>query len=175
MSQQRRLLVGVMGGGDAASPEAIALAEELGREISRRGWALLSGGRPRGVMAAVSAGAMAVPGHLVIGVLPGDGSGEAGCTTAELDLAVFTGMGRGRNVINVLSSDVVVVCGGGGAGTASEAAQAHDAGRPLILLATPEPWLGFFRSLSPTVHSAGDVAGCCRLIEALVRGQSDLD
>jgi uncharacterized protein (TIGR00725 family) len=171
MTQRRRWLVGVMGAGDAATPEALALAGELGREISRRGWALLSGGRPRGVMAAVSAGAMAVPGHLVIGVLPGDGSGEAGRATAELDLAVFTGMGHGRNVINVLSSDVVVVCGGGGPGTASEAALALNAGRPLILLAAPEPWPSFFRSLSPAAQTATGVAACCRLIEALEKGE----
>jgi uncharacterized protein (TIGR00725 family) len=167
MTHRRRWVVGVMGGGDAASPEAIALAGDLGREISRRGWALLSGGRPRGVMAAVSAGAMAVPGHLVIGVLPADGSSDAGRATADLDLAVFTGMGHGRNVINVLSSDVVVVCGGGGPGTASEAALALNAGRPLILLAAPEPWPGFFRSLSPRVQLADDVAECVRLIAAL--------
>jgi uncharacterized protein (TIGR00725 family) len=167
MAGRRRWVVGVMGGGDAATPEAIALAGELGRQISRRGWALLSGGRPRGVMAAVSAGAMAVPGHLVIGVLPGDGSSEAGRATADLDLAVFTGMGHGRNVINVLSSDVVVVCGGGGPGTASEAALALNAGRPLILLAAPDPWPGFFSSLSPAVRTATDVEACCRLIEGL--------
>jgi uncharacterized protein (TIGR00725 family) len=173
MAQGRRWLVGVMGGGDAASPEAIALGGELGREISRRGWALLSGGRPRGVMAAVSAGAMAVPGHLVLGVLPGDGSSEAARATAELDLAVFTGLGQGRNVINVLSSDVVVVCGGGGAGTASEAALALNAGRPLILLAAPEPWPSFFRSLAPSVAIADDVAACCRLIAALEQGRGE--
>ncbi|CAK6693479.1 hypothetical protein [Synechococcus sp. CBW1107] len=46
-------------------------------------------------------------------------------------------MGQARNVINVLSADVVVVCGGGGPGTASEAAHALNAGRPLILLAVP--------------------------------------
>jgi uncharacterized protein (TIGR00725 family) len=169
MTLPRRWLVGVMGAGDAARAEAVVLAGELGRQISRRGWALLSGGRPKGVMAAVSAGAMAVPGHLVIGVLPGDGSGEAGRATAALDLAVFTGMGHGRNVINVLSSDVVVVCGGGGPGTASEAALALNAGRPLILLAAPEPWPSFFRSLSPSVQTAADVADCCRLIQVLER------
>jgi uncharacterized protein (TIGR00725 family) len=45
-------------------------------------------------------------------------------------------MGKARNVINVLSADVVVVCGGG-PGTASEAAHALNTGRPLILLAVP--------------------------------------
>jgi uncharacterized protein (TIGR00725 family) len=113
-------------------------------------------------MAAASRGAMAVLDHLVIGVLPDQGDSPHG--TAELDVALFTGMGQARNVINVLSADVVVVCGGGGAGTASEAAHAIKAGRPLILLAAPDPWPEFFRSLSPTVACADDVEACCRLI-----------
>jgi len=55
-----------------------------------------------------------VEGHLVVGVLPDEGSGGHRQNTADLDLALFTGMGKARNVINVLSADVVVVCGGGG-------------------------------------------------------------
>ena len=86
--------------------------------------------------------------------------------TAEVDLALFTGMGKARNVINVLSADVVVVCGGGGPGTASEAAHALNAGRPLILLEGPALWHDFFCSLAKGVESASDVQECCRLIEA---------
>jgi hypothetical protein len=78
-------------------------------------------------------------------------------------------MGQARNVINVLSSDVVVVCGGGGPGTASEAAHALRAARPLILLAAPEPWPAFFLSLSPQARLAGDLPACCRQIHALLR------
>ena len=127
---------------------------------------LLTGGRPAGVMAAASRGAARVEGHLVVGVLPDEGSGDDRKGTAEVDLALFTGMGKARNVINVLSADVVVVCGGGGPGTASEAAHALNAGRPLILLAVPELWHDFFCSLSEGVESASDVQECCRLIEA---------
>ncbi|GEM_PF-422682 len=50
----------------------------------------------------------------VVGVLPDEGSGGHRQNTADLDLALFTGMGKARNVINVLSADLVVVCGGGG-------------------------------------------------------------
>ncbi|MCP9819861.1 cytochrome [Synechococcus sp. Cruz-9H2] len=120
----RRTVVGVMGAGEGASAEAVALAEELGECISARGWVLLTGGRPAEVMAAASRGAARVEGHLVVGVLPDEGNGDDRLSTAELDLALFTGMGKARNVINVLSADVVVVCGGGGPGTASEAAHA---------------------------------------------------
>jgi hypothetical protein len=60
----------------------------------------------------------------------------------------------------------VVVCGGGGPGTASEAAHALNGGRPLILLAVPTLWREFFCSLSEGVETATDVEECCRLIEA---------
>ena len=102
----------------------------------------------------------------MVGVLPDEGKGDDRQSTAELDLALFTGMGKARNVINVLSADVVVICGGGGPGTASEAAHALNGGRPLILLAVPVLWRDFFLSLSKAVESASDVQECCRLIEA---------
>ncbi|MCT0224834.1 hypothetical protein [Synechococcus sp. CS-1328] len=163
---RRRTVVGVMGAGDGASAEAMRLAEQLGECISARGWVLLTGGRPAGVMAAASRGAARVDGHLVVGVLPDEGNGDDSQGTAEVDLALFTGMGKGRNVINVLSADVLVICGGGGPGTASEAAHALNAGRPLILLAVPPLWHDFFCSLAQGVESASDVQECCRLIEA---------
>jgi uncharacterized protein (TIGR00725 family) len=162
----RRPVVGVMGAGVGASAQAVALAEELGECISARGWVLLTGGRPVGVMAAASRGAARVEGHLVVGVLPDEGNGDARQKTADLDLALFTGMGKARNVINVLSADVVVVCGGGGPGTASEAAHALNGGRPLVLLSVPPLWRDFFCSLRGAVENASDVLECCRLIEA---------
>ncbi len=134
--------------------------------MSARGWVLLTGGRPAGVMAAATRGAVRVEGHLVVGVLPDEGKDDERQSTADLDLSLFTGMGKARNVINVLSADVVVICGGGGPGTASEAAHALNAGRPLILLAVPPLWREFFCSLSKGVQSASDVQECCRLIEA---------
>jgi uncharacterized protein (TIGR00725 family) len=81
-------------------------------------------------MAAASRGPARVEGHLVVGVLPDAGDGDDRQRTAELDLALFIGMGQARNVLNVLSADVVVVCGGGGPGTASATAHALSAGRP---------------------------------------------
>jgi len=166
---RRRPLIGVMGAGEGASAAAVEMAEALGAAIAERGWALLSGGRPEGVMAAACRGACSVEGHLVVGVLPGDGRGPGRQHTAELDLALFTGMGQARNLINVLSADVVVVCGAGGAGTASEAAHAIKAGRPLVLLALPPLWREFFCSLSAEVQSTDTVADCCSRIDALLR------
>lgn len=146
-----RPVVGVMGAGEGASAETIRLAEELGAGIAGRGRGLLTGGRPAGVMAAASRGAARVEGHLVIEVLPDDGADHARAGAVSVDVALFTGMGQARNVINVLSADVVVICWGGGPSTASEAAHALKAGRPLILLVVPPMWQEFFSALDSAV------------------------
>jgi hypothetical protein len=87
-------------------------------------------GAGEGASAAACRGACTVKGHLVVGVLPGDGRGCGRQQRGELDLALFSGMGQARNLINVLSADVVVVCGAGEAGTTSQAAHAIKTGRP---------------------------------------------
>src|SRR6476661_3433035 len=117
----------------AARPSAASnmAARQLGQLIAERGWVLLTGGRPLGVMAAACAGAKQVPGSLTIGILPDSTGGEG----PDIDVAVFTGMGDARNAINVLTSDVVVACGVEGPGTASEVSLALIAQKPVILLA----------------------------------------
>lgn len=167
----RRPLIGVMGAGEGAESEALELAEQLGGALSRRGWALLSGGRPCGVMAAACRGAMAAEGHLVVGVLPSDGAGGRD-DTADLDVALFTGLGQARNVINVLSSDVVVVCGAGGAGTLSEAAHALKAGRPLLLLAVPPVWRELFGGLGGTVRVCDTAPEAIDAIERILGAEA---
>ncbi len=124
----RRTVVGVMGGTEADERTA-ANAYELGRLVASGGWALLSGGRPGGVMQASVAGARA-GGGLTIGVLYGDDIDDA---AEGLDIVIPTGMGAARNVVNILSSDVVVACRGTG-GTLSEIALALRFGRPVVLL-----------------------------------------
>ena len=124
----RRTMVGVMGG-CSADEQTVAGALELGRLIAENGWALVSGGRPTGVMQASVTGAREA-GGLTVGVLydeDRDGAAEG------LDIVIPTGMGAARNIINVLSSDVVVACRGTG-GTLSEIALALRFGRPVVLL-----------------------------------------
>ena len=124
----RKAVIGVMGGEHVADA-ALEQARELGRLIARHGWVLLNGGRDQGVMAASTTGAHEA-GGLVIGILPGaDRRGAA----PHLDIAIATGMGDARNVINILSSDVVIACPGS-AGTLSEVALALKNGKPVILL-----------------------------------------
>jgi uncharacterized protein (TIGR00725 family) len=124
-----RTVIGVMGSGDDGDAAQLEAARALGRAIAREGWVLLNGGRDCGVMAASAEGA-SLAGGLVIGILPDDDSHRA---TRYLDVAVRTGMGEARNVVNVLSSDVVIAMRGG-AGTISEVALALKAGRTVIAL-----------------------------------------
>ncbi len=124
----RKTMVGIMGG-NAANKETIASAYNMGRLIAEHGWTLVSGGRPNGVMQASVSGAKEA-GGLTVGILYGEDIDDA---AEGLDIVIPTGMGAGRNVINILSSDVVVACRGTG-GTLSEIALALRFGRPVVLL-----------------------------------------
>ncbi len=125
----RKSVVGVMGGANVSDAER-RTAHRVGVLIAERGWILLNGGRNAGVMAASAAGAREA-GGLVVGILP-DGDASGACP--DLDVAIVTGMGDARNLVNVLSSDVVVACPGG-AGTLSEVALALKNGKHVVLLA----------------------------------------
>ena len=126
-----RTIIGVMGGG-GAKPEVEAMAAEMGRLIAESGFVLLTGGRDCGVMAAASRGASEA-GGLVVGILPTE---EASDAAPDVDIAIPTGMGDARNVINVLASRVVIALQGG-AGTISEIAHALKLGRPVITVGFP--------------------------------------
>jgi uncharacterized protein (TIGR00725 family) len=138
----RRTVVGVMGG-SVATDETMAGARELGRLIAANGWVLLSGGRPTGVMQASVSGAREA-GGLTVGVLYEEDRKKA---ADDLDLVLPTGMGAGRNIINVLSSDVVVACRGSG-GTLSEIALALRFARPVVLLDF-DPGAAFLDAAAP--------------------------
>jgi uncharacterized protein (TIGR00725 family) len=138
----RRPIIGIMGAGEASS-STLAAARELGALVAERGWIVLTGGRPAGIMAAACAGAKQIADSLTLGILPGAEGGVA----PDIDLAIFTGMGDARNAINVLTSDVVVACGVEGPGTASEVSLALNAGKPVVLLATAKAAQLFFEGL----------------------------
>jgi uncharacterized protein (TIGR00725 family) len=156
----RRAVVGVMGAGEAARQRDVRLAEALGERIAAEGWILLTGGRDAGVMAAANRGAKRVAGSLTIGILPS----ESGPVAADVDVAVFTGMGSARNAVNVLTSDVVVACGDGGAGTASEIALAVKSRKPVVLLAAPGIAREFVRTLRADVGEASTVEQAIELV-----------
>ena len=82
-----------------------------------------------GIMDASAKGA-SDHGGLTVGILPDDN--DAG-TSDHIQIPILTGMGSARNVINVLSSSIVVACPGG-AGTLSEIALALKHGKTVITL-----------------------------------------
>ena len=123
-----RILIGVIGPGESATVEETLTAYALGQAIAEQGWGLLTGGRAVGVMAAASEGAQASDG-LVVGILPGT---DVTQMSAAVDIAILTGMGQGRNVLNVLSSHVVIACGLG-SGTLSEMSLALKLGKPITV------------------------------------------
>ncbi len=124
----RKPVVGVMGG-SKATPSVCEMAKRLGTLIAENDWILLNGGRNMGVMAASAAGAKEAKG-LVIGILPDTTTTKA---APDLDIAVVTGMGDARNVINVMSSDIVIACPGE-LGTLSEIVLALKHDKHVILL-----------------------------------------
>ncbi|MBU0755203.1 MAG: TIGR00725 family protein [Planctomycetes bacterium] len=127
---ERRVIIGVMGGADPNMPEPVLRqAETAGRLVAESGAVLLCGGRT-GVMEAAAKGAKSVVGGETLAILPGSDPDGA---NRYIDLAVATGMGNGRNIINVLSSDAVIALPGG-EGTLSEIALALKCGIPTISL-----------------------------------------
>ena len=117
-------------GGSECTPDEARLAEEVGRELARKGIALVCGGL-RGIMEAVCRGASA-EGGLTIGILP-VGSRQAANQYVKIPIA--TNLGEARNVIVVKSSEAVIAIGGG-YGTLSEIGHALRNGVPVVGLNT---------------------------------------
>jgi len=130
----RTFIIGVMGGHDS-DPEAMNEALQLGEEIAKQGYMVLTGGGP-GAMKAASEGAHRA-GGLVIGILPNDRKRPlAGYPNEFVDIPIYTGMSDARNAINAKTPHVLIALKGG-AGTLSEIALAIKAGTPVICLHSP--------------------------------------
>jgi uncharacterized protein (TIGR00725 family) len=123
----RKIRIGVMGAGEC-SAEIFSQAEEVGRMIAQQGAILICGGRG-GVMEAAAKGAKAANG-VTVGILPESDDGGA---NSYIDIPIVTGMGDGRNVINILSSQVIIAISGG-YGTLSEIALALKSRTPVVAL-----------------------------------------
>jgi uncharacterized protein (TIGR00725 family) len=122
-------IIGVIGAGQCDST-IYRLAQEVGREIARRGAILVCGGL-HGVMEATAEGAAGEDG-ITIGILPGPSTRDA---NRYILVPVATDMGQARNVIIVHTADVLIAISGG-AGTLSEIGHALKAGKPVIGLRT---------------------------------------
>jgi Predicted Rossmann fold nucleotide-binding protein len=153
-----------MGPGEGATPDENTLAYELGAAIAKEKWITLSGGRAFGVMDSVLKGAKQNGGE-TIGILPG--STESG-GSEYADIKIITGMNSARNIISILSSHVIVVCGMA-PGTASEAALAIRADKRVVLLNQDDITIQFFKKLgSYKVNEADTVEHAIKLIRELL-------
>ncbi len=128
---ERKKIIAVIGASEP-SVEETALAEEVGREIARRGVALVCGGLG-GVMEAACRGACS-EGGLTIGILPGDSPATA---NPYVQIPIVTGIGYARNVAVVKTARAVIAVGGS-YGTLSEIAHALQNNIPVIGLNTWE-------------------------------------
>ena len=117
-------------GGSQCSPQEARLAEEVGRELARRGAALVCGGL-NGVMEAACRGANS-EGGLTIGILPGESRQTA---NPYVQIPIVTGIGYARNVAVVKSAQAVIAISGS-YGTLSEISHALQSGIPVIGLNT---------------------------------------
>ena len=117
-------------GSSTAKPEHAALAEEVGRELARRGIIVACGGMT-GVMEAACRGAKA-EGGTTLGILPGR---RGSPYNSYVDIPIFTTLGYARNIIVVHSGEACIAIGGA-FGTLSEIAYALDAKIPVIGLSS---------------------------------------
>lgn len=159
-----KTIIGIMGPGEGATEDDRQLAHELGRLIALKGWVLLTGGREHGVMHAASEGARSA-GGLTIGILP---SAKPVDISIAVDIPILTGMGEARNILNVLTSHVVLVCGMS-TGTASEVALALKTQRPVVLVCPHPSTESFFASLGQPIGKARDAADAIRIVEGILQ------
>ena len=125
----KKKFIAVIGGNEPSTEEA-QVAEEVGRELARRGAVLVCGGLG-GVMEAACRGAQAESG-LTIGILPGESRQSA---NPYVQIPIVTGMGYARNLAVVKSAQAVIAIGGS-YGTLSEISHALQSGIPVIGLNT---------------------------------------
>jgi uncharacterized protein (TIGR00725 family) len=138
MDHTHRLKIGVMGsasGPQIEDPVAREKAKTLGREIAKRGHIFINGacpGLPNDAMLAAKAA-----GGFTLGVSPAFSEYEhinEYLSPHEHDMIIYTGMGfMERDIINIRSSDAVVIIGGG-IGTLNEFTIAYDEGRPIAIV-----------------------------------------
>jgi uncharacterized protein (TIGR00725 family) len=127
--RKKKIFIGVIGAGDC-SEDVYKLAEQVGERIAKAGAVLVCGGLG-GVMEATSKGAKKA-GGTTIGILPDIDKSRA---NSYIDFPVATGLGEGRNLLVVRSSDVVIALPGE-YGTLSEIAFSLKLGKPIIGLST---------------------------------------
>ncbi len=125
-------IIAVIGGSQCSVGEAKA-AKVVGRELARRGFALVCGGLT-GVMKAAARG-VAGAGSRTVGILPGNNHPED--ANPYIQIPITTGIGYTHNAIVVKSAEAVIAIEGYYS-TLSEIAFALQCGIPVVGIGTWE-------------------------------------
>lgn len=120
--------------GESDTKKHLDDAYEIGKFIAKNNYVLITGGRG-GIMEAASRGAAENNGT-VIGILPGSDFYEA---NKYCNIVIPTGIGYARNMINILSADILIALTGK-AGTLSELVYAWQYNKPIICCTFAEGW-----------------------------------
>ena len=136
-------IIGIMGP-EKATEEQMLNAYELGKYCAEQGYAILTGGRRIGVMNEALRGAKEKEG-LTIGIMPTDDKAEY---SDYIDIPIVTTYRSGRQIIEILSSDIIIACGIS-AGTSSEISLAIKPGKPIILVGMNDVTNDFYRQIVP--------------------------
>ncbi len=129
----RKICISVIGNGSidgTLSPQIAKIANDVGREIAKKGAVLVCGGLG-GVMAEAARGAKEERG-LTVGIIPDDDPDSA---NPFIDISLPTGLGFARNVLVAYSGDVIIAVGGR-LGTLSEISHAVIKKKPVIGIRT---------------------------------------
>jgi len=125
----KSVYIGVIGAGEC-SKSTYEHARDVGFQIGGKGWIMVCGGLG-GVMEGAAKGCVEA-GGMTVGILPGLVRESA---NRFIKLSLPTGLGEGRNLLVVRSSDFLISIAGG-YGTLSEIALALKMDKPVIGLET---------------------------------------
>lgn len=113
---------------NGCTDEHTKIAYETGSAVAKAGHVLVTGGLG-GVMKAAAHGACDSDG-LTVGIIP---QTDATMANEFCDVVISTGMGLTRDFINALSSDGVIIIGGG-SGTLTEICAAYMYKKPMVAI-----------------------------------------
>lgn len=152
MARMRQITV-IGHGKNGCTPEHERIAYEVGVEVARSGSVLVTGGLD-GIMRAASHGAKDI-GGITVGIIP---QGDFSYANEFCDVVIPSGMGMSRDFLTALSSDGIIIVGGG-SGTLSEMCAADMNKKPMVAIrnlgGSAEPYIGKFLDHRKHVRVAG--------------------
>lgn len=140
-------------------PETLEAAAQIGLMVARHGMTLITGGGA-GVMEAACLGAKNA-GGITVGIIQSDRAEDA---NPHCSIVIPSGMGHGRNILTVLSGDVIIALAGG-AGTLTELGFSWIHGKPILTLAGHGGWAGKTGGRAIDERMPDSVTACRDLVD----------